>query len=162
MSFAGTFTSPHPHQGEKSSIPPMGSAPISDDGADAITLHPGVVEDDHEIQRLARTMSRRSHASVGTTDFGSLDPLHPEPGSAFDPFGDKFKPAAWSKAIFALHTANPEAPAPRSSGIAFENLSAHGFGSDADYQATVGNMPLKAWGAVKSLVSSLPASSRCC
>lgn len=92
MSLSGNFT-PQTGQGEKSNLAPLGS-PHSDSGDDAVTLHPGVVEENHEIQRLARTMSHRSRASVGTADLGSLDPLHPEPGSIFDPFGDRFKPAA--------------------------------------------------------------------
>lgn len=96
-----------------------------------------------EVAGLARTMSRRSDA--GTS---SDDPLRPEPDSKFDPWSDSFDARAWSKAVYAMI-----GTAHRTAGVAFENLGAYGYGTDSDYQSTVGNMPLKAWGMLKSLVS---------
>lgn len=128
---------------------------------DAATLHPGVDNPDNNqegIQQLARTLSRRSFASASQAGQSAVlgDPLHPEADSPFDPFGEQFDSAAWVKAVFALHTSNPNAPPLRSSGVAFENLLVHGFGSESDYQATVGNMPLKVIGAIKSMVRPSP------
>ncbi|TNY20426.1 xenobiotic-transporting ATPase [Rhodotorula diobovata] len=79
-----------------------------------------------EVAGLARTMSRRK----------------------FDPWSDSFDARAWSKAVYAMI-----GTAHRTAGVAFENLGAYGYGTDSDYQSTVGNMPLKAWGMLKSLVS---------
>ncbi|GAA5899638.1 hypothetical protein JCM6882_001172 [Rhodosporidiobolus microsporus] len=100
---------------------------------------------------LARTLSRRSQPSEQHLPSG--DPFNPEPGSVLDPWSDKFVPALWSKAVWELSANDPKTGPHRTAGVAFENLSAYGFGTDSDYQATVGNMPLKAWGAVKGMLS---------
>ncbi|GAA5859124.1 hypothetical protein JCM8547_004012 [Rhodosporidiobolus lusitaniae] len=104
---------------------------------------------DREVHQLARTISRRSQP--GEVQLGDEDPLRPAEGSIFDPWCDRFDPAAWSKAVYQLSVNDSKLGPHRSSGIAFEDLSAYGYGTDSDYQTTVGNMPLKALGAVKGL-----------
>lgn len=99
---------------------------------------------DQEVAGLARTMSRRSDAAGTSSD----DPLRPAPDSQFDPWSDNFDARAWSKAVYSLTNL-----AHRTAGVAFENLGAYGYGTDSDYQSTVGNMPLKAFGMLKGLVS---------
>ncbi|GAA5999769.1 hypothetical protein JCM10207_005901 [Rhodosporidiobolus poonsookiae] len=101
-----------------------------------------------ETTQLARTLSRRSERGVE-----SNDPLRPEEGSRFDPWGDNFDAAAWSKAVWDLSANDPHYGPHRTAGLAFDNLSAYGYGTDADYQSTVGNMPGKAFNMVKGLVS---------
>ncbi|GAA5847250.1 hypothetical protein JCM9279_006157 [Rhodotorula babjevae] len=101
---------------------------------------------DQEVTGLARTMSRRSDAAAGDTS--SDDPLRPTPDSIYDPWSENFNARAWSKAVWSLTNL-----AHRTAGVAFENLGAYGYGTDSDYQSTVGNMPLKAFGKLKGLVS---------
>ncbi|GAA5843073.1 hypothetical protein JCM11251_002723 [Rhodosporidiobolus azoricus] len=104
-----------------------------------------------QVTSLARTMSRRSQRGEQGVEPG--DPLRPEEGSIFDPWSDSFSYEAWSKAVWEGSSNDPKTGPHRTAGVAFENLSAYGYGTDSDYQATVGNMPLKAWGAIKGLVS---------
>ncbi|GAA5895664.1 hypothetical protein JCM6882_000364 [Rhodosporidiobolus microsporus] len=103
-----------------------------------------------EVTSLARTMSRRSQP--GEQGVAAGDPLRPEEGSIFDPWSQNFDHEAWAKAVWDLSANDPNTGPHRTAGVAFENLSAYGFGTDSDYQTTVGNMPLKAWGAVKGML----------
>jgi ATP-binding cassette subfamily G (WHITE) protein 2 (PDR) len=168
MSLVGNFTanddkqaaltsSPYRHQRDHDSA----QRRLAQDGAsDDATLDgtAGADDEDSEARRgqdihnLARTMSRRSsvHAGAGADN----DPLNPIEGSIFDPWSDKFDSKAWSKAVVQLASQDGDAPPRRQAGIAFDNLNVHGFGSDTEYQTTVGNGPLKAWGALKGLISS--------
>lgn len=104
-----------------------------------------------DLHQLARTMSRRS--SVAPTDLAHNNPLDPVPDSILDPFTtkDNFDPKAWAKAVWDLQYTGDKAPPTRKAGVAFEDLSVYGYGTDADYQTTVGNAPLKAWSALKGL-----------
>ncbi|GAA6009123.1 uncharacterized protein JCM10292_005328 [Rhodotorula paludigena] len=104
-----------------------------------------------DVAKLARTMSRRSQP--GEKDVAAGDPLNPRPDSAFDPWSPRFDADAWTRAMWELSSNDPKTGPHREGGVAFENLSAFGFGSDADYQSTVGNLPIKGLGALKSLIS---------
>jgi hypothetical protein len=72
------------------------------------------------IADLARHMSRRSDSQGNLFDY--------EEGSDLDPFSDKFNAPKWTRRLAALR----EEGAPgRQAGLAFKNMSVHGFGSDA-------------------------------
>lgn len=158
MSLVGNFTSNDDKQTALTSSPYHNQRHhVQDGGSDDATLDGSRPVDDDEsdarrgqdIHNLARTMSHRSsvHAGAG-------DPLNPTDGSIFDPWGDKFDPKAWSKAVVQLASQDEDAPPRRRAGVAFDNLNVHGFGSDFEYQTTVGNGPLKAWGGLKSMIGS--------
>ncbi|GAA5999734.1 hypothetical protein JCM10207_005884 [Rhodosporidiobolus poonsookiae] len=101
-----------------------------------------------ETLQLARTLSQRSKLGGD-----SNDPFLPKERAKFDAWGDNFDAAAWSKAVWDLSANDPHYGPHRTAGLAFDNLSAYGYGTDADYQSTVGNMPGKAFNMVKGLVS---------
>ncbi|GAA5996079.1 uncharacterized protein JCM10292_004935, partial [Rhodotorula paludigena] len=103
-----------------------------------------------EVASLARTMSRRSQP--GEKGVPSGDPLHPEDGGRFDPWSDNFDADAWTKAVWEMSANDPKSGPHREAGVSFDNLSAYGYGTDSDYQTTVGNLPLKAFGALKSAI----------
>ncbi|OWZ43068.1 ATP-binding cassette transporter [Cryptococcus neoformans var. grubii Br795] len=100
-----------------------------------------------EVGHLARQLTRQS---VGGTDDSSALFSYQQ-GSDLDPFSDKFCARRWTKLMFeALQTSGPA----RKAGLSFRNLDVHGFGSDADYQKTVGNLPLVGIGALRDLISN--------
>jgi ATP-binding cassette subfamily G (WHITE) protein 2 (PDR) len=87
-----------------------------------------------------------------------------EEGSDLDPFSDNFDAPKWTRQLAAMR----EEGAPgRKAGLAYKNMSVHGFGSDAgessqqcsewcwwiDYQKTVSNMPLSWAGAIRDKIS---------
>ncbi|GAA5859087.1 hypothetical protein JCM8547_003998 [Rhodosporidiobolus lusitaniae] len=157
MSLVGNFTANndrenHRQQGGHGTAPENSAVQHQVDEEDAQEHETAEEEQrraDREVHQLARTISRRSQP--GEVQLGDEDPLRPTEGSIFDPWCDRFDPAAWSKAVYQLSANDPKSGPHRSSGFAFEDLSAYGYGTDSDYQTTVGNMPLKALGAVKGL-----------
>ncbi|KAK1148199.1 Multidrug resistance protein [Aspergillus melleus] len=104
----------------------MNGASASDRGA----------QRDEQLTRLARRY---------TTDTQHPQPaLFPAPAEPFlDPQHPKFNPRKWAKAFFLLRNSLADSVTPRTAGIAFRDLSVHGFGSMTEYQKTVGNIILE-------------------
>ncbi|KIW10651.1 hypothetical protein PV08_11615 [Exophiala spinifera] len=104
-------------------------------------------EEGHEqIRELARQFTRDS---IGST--AGANPFHAEPGSSLDPASENFRPRAWTKAMFQLESSDDRFLA-RTAGVAFRNLSAHGFGAATDYQKSVGNIWLESVGIARRLM----------
>jgi ATP-binding cassette subfamily G (WHITE) protein 2 (PDR) len=97
-----------------------------------------------EVHALARSMSRQSVSSQGSRTGGRLsgalhrtvtsgsvvaDPWNYEEGSDLDPYSPNFSIRKWTRSI--VTEARGEDHIPRYAGIAFKNMSIHGFGSDA-------------------------------
>ncbi|KAL8651739.1 MAG: hypothetical protein Q9226_004576 [Calogaya cf. arnoldii] len=94
----------------------------------------------HKIAELAETLSCHS-VSVEKGEpinpfFGSEDPL-------LDPKSGKFSSKAWLETLLRITSRDPERYPRRVAGVAYKNLSAHGFGEPTDYQKTFGNYPFK-------------------
>ncbi|KAL5347903.1 Multidrug resistance protein [Pseudogymnoascus australis] len=93
------------------------------------------------VQQLAKNISRRS-CNTGIT--AEINPFQPPQNSALDPNGSAFEARAWTKAVLALRSKDPGKYAERTTGVAFRDLNAYGFGVPTDYQQTVGNVWLGA------------------
>lgn len=96
------------------------------------------------IVKLARTHSQASNLASG-------HPYQYEEGSVLDVKCPNFKPKAWAKAMLNLQSQDPEHYQNRTAGFAFKDLNVWGYGSDTDYQKTVGNIFLEAVGLAKRL-----------
>ena len=115
------------------------------DGSDAD--HPTYVEQrmSQEIHQLARKASAQSSSSHA--------PLFPvAEGCSLDPNSPHFSAKRWAKAYYHSRVITSNGKGPRYAGIAFKNLSAYGFGTDTDFQKTVGNYPMS---FARSLVDSM-------
>lgn len=97
-----------------------------------------------EVQQLAQSFVRRS---ISSTD--SKDPFAAAPGSCLDPNGDNFDARSWCTAMMKLQTESDQPHISRTLGIAFRDLNVHGFGSDTDYQKSVGNVWLELIGLTR-------------
>ncbi|KAF2841982.1 pleiotropic drug resistance protein, ABC superfamily [Patellaria atrata CBS 101060] len=104
---------------------------------------------DLEVTDLARRLTRQSTAH---SDVGENDPFSPVPGSTLDPNSPNFKPRSWIKALMHVKSRDPEKYPERTAGVAFKNLSAHGYGTATDYQRTVGNIFLQAVGLARKVL----------
>lgn len=94
---------------------------------------------------LARTMSGQTVTGEG------INPFVPEAAeSALDPSSKNFSSLEWSRNMYRIYQSDPERYKPFEVGISYRNLSVHGYGTDADYQATVYNLALKGLEFVKS------------
>jgi ATP-binding cassette subfamily G (WHITE) protein 2 (PDR) len=89
---------------------------------------------DSETLQLARRLTAESD------HLGFSSPLDAPPGSVLDPNSEKFDAKVWARqfynALYACDTA-------RVMGVAYENLNVFGYGSDTDFQNSVGNWPWK-------------------
>ncbi|KAI5467615.1 ABC-2 type transporter-domain-containing protein [Mariannaea sp. PMI_226] len=98
-----------------------------------------------EVLELARRLTTQSHAPPGT-----LFPLVSD--GALDPDSKEFNARKWAKAFYELRTDTSEGNPPRTTGVAFKNLNVFGFGTDTDFQKSVGNIFLEAGTIVKRLL----------
>jgi ATP-binding cassette, subfamily G (WHITE), member 2, PDR len=98
-----------------------------------------------EVGLLARQFTRNStYSQIG-------NPFENDPDSLIDPYSPNFKPKAWIIAMLKLQSQDSERNLGRSAGIAFRNLSVHGFGTATDYQKSVGNMVLEVVNVVRQI-----------
>lgn len=98
-----------------------------------------------EVAELAKTLTSQS-----TWSNVPGNPFEAERNSALDPSSPNFRARQWVKSIIKLTEAENKTPG-RTAGIAFRNLSAHGYGAATDYQKDVGNVWLETVGIVKKL-----------
>ena len=110
----------------------------------------GSGDSDEEVKRLARQYTKNStYSNVEGNPFAA------EEGSVIDPSSDNFRARAWVQSMLKLHSQESEHKTMgRQAGVCFRNLSAHGYGSAADYQKSVGNVPLELWGLAKRLMGA--------
>jgi ATP-binding cassette subfamily G (WHITE) protein 2 (PDR) len=89
---------------------------------------------DTDIVQLARRVSAESE------HLGHTSPFDAPSGGRLDPNSEVFDAKAWAKQFYnALYASDPV----RVMGVAYENLHVSGYGSDTDFQNTVGNWPFK-------------------
>ncbi|BEJ15321.1 hypothetical protein CspHIS471_0410880 [Cutaneotrichosporon sp. HIS471] len=117
-----------------------------------------------EVHVLARSMSVSSESSrtggrisgalqrTVTSGSVSANPWNYEEGSDLDPYSDNFNVRKWTRSV--VMEARGDDHIPRYAGIAFKDMSIHGFGSDADYQKTVGNIPFYMFGQIRNLIGN--------
>ncbi|OCF76740.1 ATP-binding cassette, subfamily G (WHITE), member 2, PDR [Kwoniella mangroviensis CBS 8886] len=149
-------------------------------GLDRVVSHPHYTEEHEEdtlpaptsehvhrnIGVLARQMSRVSHhnhhqhhqhghhdsdKTLHEGDDGEINPFEYREGSDLDPFSDKFDSKKWTRGFMRAKEASGTT---RRSGISFKDMAVHGFGSDADYQKTVSNLPLAMIGEVRDFIGN--------
>jgi ABC-type iron transport system FetAB ATPase subunit len=101
---------------------------------------------EQEVNMLARRFSKMS----GWSDVPS-NPLEAGKDSELDPHSPNFRARRWVKSMLKFSREDGRV-APRTGGVAFRNLSAHGYGSATDYQSNVGNVWLSLASPVKKLL----------
>ena len=101
------------------------------------------------VHQLARRLTAQSQQSSS-----QANPFNAPPNSALDPNGENFNARAWTKAMLNLQLQDEDAAPVRTAGVAFRNLNVHGFGTDADYQKSVGNVWLEGPSLVRKLMGN--------
>ncbi|EMC97505.1 hypothetical protein BAUCODRAFT_454374 [Baudoinia panamericana UAMH 10762] len=101
---------------------------------------------DFEVNELAKSLTRHSTLSIVPGN-----PFEAEKDSALDPSSSNFRARSWVKSMMQLRNADNKNPG-RLGGVAFRNLSAHGYGAATDYQKDVGNVWLDTFALVKKAV----------
>jgi ATP-binding cassette subfamily G (WHITE) protein 2 (PDR) len=95
---------------------------------------PASSNDATDIVQLARRLSDESKC------LGNMSPFEGPEGGELDPNSEKFDSKAWARQFYNTLYASDRV---RVMGVAYENLHVFGYGSDTDFQNTVGNWPFK-------------------
>ena len=90
------------------------------------------VKDVAEVADLARHFTQHSIRSAEGN--GYPNPFMGGDDPALDPLSGQFKPEAWIRTLIGITSRDPERYPQRTAGVAYRNLSVHGFGSLTDYQ----------------------------
>lgn len=94
----------------------------------------GGEENDELVIGLARRFTQDS------ARLGLADPFEAPTGSKLDPSSPSFDVRQWTKSFYNITS---QASPRRTAGVSFQKLNVFGYGSETDYQETVGNIPLK-------------------
>ncbi|OQD77479.1 hypothetical protein PENDEC_c002G04133 [Penicillium decumbens] len=127
--------------------------------ASSTTLHNDAKEEEEpevdmedEVEEMVRQLTRHS------THFSSANAVNPffeeNKETTWHPDSPNFRTKDWIRSLIAAQSQDPERFLQRSAGVAFKNLSVHGFGSPTDYQKDVFNSLLSIGGLVRNLVGS--------
>ncbi|KAI0831531.1 ABC-transporter extracellular N-terminal-domain-containing protein [Hypoxylon sp. FL0890] len=103
-----------------------------------------------DVLRLARRLTSQSSQSYAAPT--SLFPL-PLNGP-LDPNSPHFNARQWAKAFYNIRVDSSEGNPPRTTGVAFKDLSVYSFGSATDFQKTVGNIFLGSGSLIRQLVGA--------
>lgn len=108
------------------------------------------IERDAQRNDIVRQPSRDMHRWLchGCLT-AEANPFQPPRNSPLDPNGSAFEVRSWTKAALALQSKDPGKYSKRTIGVAFRDLNAYGFGVPTDYQQTVGNVWLRAFGLLR-------------
>lgn len=101
--------------------PSGGAGAEQGDSATPMSMSETLHSRTQNVTQLARQMSRMSERTM-TNLFDYQE------GSDLDPFSDQFDARKWTKGMVSLRDA--ETPQ-RQAGLAYKNMSVHGFGTDA-------------------------------
>lgn len=97
-----------------------------------------------EVLQLARRYTTESHAAPGS--------LFPVPAAGpLNPSSPEFNARKWAKKFYQIRTDASDGKPPRTTGVAFRNLSTYGFGTATDFQKSVGNVFLEVAGIFRKL-----------
>lgn len=110
------------------------------------------VDMEDEVEEMVRQLTRHS------THFSSANAVNPffeeNKETTWHPDSPNFRTKDWIRSLIAAQSQDPERFLQRSAGVAFKNLSVHGFGSPTDYQKDLLNSLLSIGGLVRNLVGS--------
>ncbi|KAL2786566.1 ABC-2 type transporter-domain-containing protein [Aspergillus keveii] len=113
---------------------------------DGETLNDDKHDMETQVGSLARQLTRQlTRQSTRLTSKSTLEnPFSLEdPDSPLNPNSPNFRVRDWMKMLLEIRSRDPEKYPERTAGIAFRNLSVHGFGSPTDYQKDVLNVLLE-------------------
>lgn len=159
MSLVGNFVANGDREAAHNGVPPSDTVQCrpshrtgtvgSDPDASTIAANgvSSVERREGEVHQLARRFTEQSNYSTA-----GQNPFAAEPGSTLDPNGENFNARAWCKAMLQMYTEDNQAHPLRTVGVAFSNLNVHGFGSDTDYQKSVGNVWLETLGLARKVM----------
>lgn len=134
---------PHFREIDEVSVAPPTQRNESEKSEDGVTLHEEEEEKmESRIGALARRLTR--HSTRYSVSSGLENPFTTDAAdSTVNPHSPNFNVRSWMKMLLAIRSRDPDIYPDRKAGVAFRNLSVHGFGSPTDYQKDVLNCLLE-------------------
>jgi ABC-type glutathione transport system ATPase component len=133
---------PHFQEIHEVSVAPPTQRNGSEKSEDGVTLHEDEEKMETRIGALARRLTR--HSTRYSVSSGLENPFTTDAAdSTVNPHSPNFNVRSWMKMLLAIRSRDPEVYPDRKAGVAFRNLSVHGFGSPTDYQKDVLNCLLE-------------------
>jgi ATP-binding cassette, subfamily G (WHITE), member 2, PDR len=124
-----------------------------DDTVTDVTVTERSIQVDATVGNLARQLSSCLAQPPCPGAEKEDDLFNPKQDSDLDPYSANFSSKAWARKIVDIASRDANKTL-RKAGIAYRNLSVHGFGSDTDFQATVSNVFISGIGMLKDAMSS--------
>lgn len=112
--------------------------------------------EEHEVPETFSTANERFEAihrlatGISVEASPHAQDLFGSPADSLNPNNPSFDAKVWMNVFYNLHRQELGVPT-STSGIAYDKLSVHGYGSSTDFQKTVGNICLGAWSTLSSL-----------
>ena len=117
------------------------------------SLSAGTSLNESEESCLTKLPKPLSYDGVTDENGSFINPFSGTKHPLLDPKSTKFSPKAWLETLMSITSRNPERYPKRLAGVAYKNLSAHGFGEPTDYQKTFGNYLLKLFSLAERLIA---------
>ena len=109
--------------------------------------------DESEDEKLAKLVGTLSNKGVKNENGELINPFFGSEHPLLNPNSNRFSSKAWLETLMSITSRDPKRYPKRVAGVAYKNISAHGFGEPTDYQKTFGNYPFKLLSLAKRLVS---------
>ena len=107
-----------------------------------------------EVRSLAQQLTRQSTRFSVATDDPENTFIQTQEDSTLNPHSDSFRAKNWMKNFLAINSRHNEKDLKREAGLAFRNLSVHGFGSPTDYQKDVANSVLQVGALIRAMAGT--------
>lgn len=105
-----------------------------------------------KIVDLVKVLSRASTQGVTDEQGNPINPFFGSENPLLNPNSGDFSTKAWLQTLMSISSRDPERYPKSVAGVAYRNLSVHGFGDPTDYQKTFGNYPFELLGLTKRLM----------
>lgn len=105
--------------------------------------------EEEKITKLARTLS---YHGVKDENGELVNPFFQSEHPLLNPKSDNFSSKAWLETLMSITSQDPGRYPKGVVGVAYKNLSAHGFGEPTDYQKTFGNYPFNLFSLARRLI----------
>ena len=107
--------------------------------------------DEKQNDKIAKLVRRISHNAVKDETGKLVNPFFGSDNPLLDPRSGSFTSRAWLETLMSIESRDPERYPDRVAGVAYKNLSVHGYGEPTDYQKTFGNYAFNLIGLARRL-----------
>ena len=110
--------------------------------------------DENKEKKITEPARKTSNHKIENENGEFTNPFFGSQNPSLDPKSGVFSSKLWLETLMSITSRDPERYPKRAAGLAYKNLSAHGFGEPTDYQKTFGNYPFELVNLAKRLIGN--------